>query len=84
MVLMDGSFFPSTAEVSLLDEAVLRLGCAGFIGFVFSARTNEFTQMIRPYGVATEEAEAALKSAADIIYPRAIHAGPEWLGIAEA
>jgi hypothetical protein len=72
MVTLDGGFFPPSTDVAVLNEAVRRLGCAGFIGYVHNARTNELVQMLRPYGVETEEAAAALNAAADVLSPRAI------------
>jgi hypothetical protein len=65
LVTLDGSFFPATTDVEVLNAAVQRLGCAGFIGYVHKKSTNELVQMIRPYGVETPEATEALNSAAD-------------------
>ena len=65
LVTMDGSFFPASADVAVLDAAVLKLGCAGYIGYAYKKSTNHLVQMVRPYGVESDEARAALESAAD-------------------
>jgi len=72
LVCMDGSFFPPSTDVNVLDAAVRKLGCAGFIGCVYKKSTNELVQMIRPYGIETPEATAALKAAADVLNPNAV------------
>ena len=71
LVCMDGSFFPPSTDVEVLNAAVRKLGCAGYIGFVYKKSTNELRQMLRPYGVETPEAAAALNAAADALRPDA-------------
>ena len=72
LVCMDGSFFPPSTDVDVLNAAVRKLGCAGFIGYVYKKSTNELVQMLRPYGVETPEATAALNAAADALKPDAL------------
>lgn len=72
LVCMDGSFFPPSTDVEVLDAAVRKLGCAGFVGLVYKKSTNELVQMLRPYGVETPEAAAALNAAADVLNPNAV------------
>ena len=64
LVCMDYSFFPVSTDTEVLNAAVRRLDCAGFIGYAYKKSTNELVQMIRPYGVETPEATAALNAAA--------------------
>ena len=75
IVMTNGEFFPPSTDVAVLDAAVRKFGCAGFVGFVHDASTNELAQMLRPYGVPTPEAEQALAAAADTLSPNSVVAG---------
>jgi hypothetical protein len=70
IVMFDGSFFPASTEPEILDAEVRRAGCAGFVGYLKTP--EDVTQFIRPWGVETPEATAALQSAADATSPRAL------------
>ena len=72
MVTLDGSFFPPSTDLEVLNAAVRRLGCAGFIGIVKDSEGIEATPMIRPYGVETPGATAALDAALHAITSAAV------------
>ncbi len=72
LICMDGSFFPASTDAAVLNAAVRKFGCAGFIGIVKTQGGKLAQQMIRPYGIETPEAAEALKAAADALSPTSV------------
>jgi hypothetical protein len=80
IIMLDGSFWPPSAERRVLVEAVQRFGCAGFIGIAKAGRDvngmQPFRQMIKTLN-ESPEAKSALVAAAAALNPSNIHAPTE-------